>query len=242
LRTTGVTYVTVRVHGPKGHRDVKIMVDTGASFTQLSPSLARDLGISPTGATSVVLADGRKSRAGIAKAVIEYKHSKQRVQVVIQDGPLLLGITSLKALHLRVNAVDGTLEPTSFYISRAGWLLVYVALLFVLFLISYYGDSNSGTLQADYYVGNYVLVVAGTQIPIPLIFYSLIIALVIYIPVRIFGWGVSQLVGKHYAKAILAFMFIALIVGFGIARSPYSTVVPSTSDFYHALQGASSIK
>jgi len=230
--------VSVRVHGPKGHRDVEMIVDTGATYTKLSPSLARELGITPRGAIETTLADGRKSKAGLTNAVVECYHSKKRVPVIIQEGDiLLLGATTLKALRLRVNPVDGKLEPTSLYVSRAGWLLVYVALFFGLSLFTYYADSQNGTLLGDYYIGKFVLVVLGAQVPIPLIVYSLVFALVIFIPVRILGWGVSQALMKHYAKGILAFILLVLIVGFAVSYSPYQTLIPPTSVFYHDVQG-----
>jgi len=113
----GETRVTVRVHGTKGHRDVEMLVDTGALYTKLSPSLARELGIIPNEVIKVRLADGTSKEASLANAVIEYGLSKRAVTVLLGPGDSpLLGVTTLEALRLKVNPVDGRLEPTIPYL------------------------------------------------------------------------------------------------------------------------------
>jgi predicted aspartyl protease len=113
----GETKVTVRVHGTKGHKDLEMLVDTGALYTKLSPSLARELGITPNEVIKVRLADGTSREASLADAVIEYGPSKRAVTVLVGPGDaLLLGVTTLEALRLKVNPVDGTLEPATPYL------------------------------------------------------------------------------------------------------------------------------
>ena len=113
----GETRVMVRVHGTKGHRDVEMLVDTGSLYTKLSPLLARELGITPDEVINVRLADGTTREASLADAVIEYGPSKRAVTVLVGPGDsLLLGVTTLEALRLKVNPVDGTLEPTIPYL------------------------------------------------------------------------------------------------------------------------------
>ena len=107
-------WVTVRLHGSKGHRDVDMIVDTGATDTNISPSLARDLGISSgLGSAKVILADGSVRRSGRGKAIIEYGPSKARVTVSITPvAEPLLGKSTLEALGLRVDPVAKRLEPS----------------------------------------------------------------------------------------------------------------------------------
>ena len=106
--------VIVRLHGSKGHKDVEMLVDTGATDTNIPPSLARDLGISSGfGFRMVKLADGTGMKVGRSNAIIEYGPRKARVPVEI--GPVaepLLGITTLKALGLKVDPVARKLEPS----------------------------------------------------------------------------------------------------------------------------------
>jgi len=105
--------VTVRLHGSKGHKDVEMIVDTGATNTNISPSLARDLGISGGRSSTTRVADGRRLLTSTALALIEY--GPRRAQVPVQIGPVaepLLGITTLKGLGLTVDPVAKTLKPS----------------------------------------------------------------------------------------------------------------------------------
>jgi len=115
--TMGETNVTVRLHGSKGYKDVEMLVDTGALYTKVAPSLARELGITPNEVIEVKLADGSSGEASLADAVVEYGPSKRAVTVLVGPGDkLLLGVTTLEALRLKVNPVDGTLEPAPPYL------------------------------------------------------------------------------------------------------------------------------
>ncbi len=105
------------MHGTKGYRDMEMLVDTGALYTKLSPALALELGITPNEVIKVRLADGSSREASLADAVIEFGPSKRAVTVLVGPGDaLLLGVTTLEALRLKVNPVDGTLEPATPYL------------------------------------------------------------------------------------------------------------------------------
>lgn len=106
--------VTVRLHGSKGHKDVEMIVDTGATDTSISASLASELGISAVlGSGRATLADGSIMKVGRGKAIIEYGTWKARVIVDISPvSEPLLGITTLKALGLKVDPVGNRLEPS----------------------------------------------------------------------------------------------------------------------------------
>ena len=92
-----------------------MIVDTGATNTKITPSVARDLGISGSllRSSTARVADGRVIRVGMASAIVEYGPWKARVPVqIMQGGELLLGITTLNALGLKVDPVAKTLEPS----------------------------------------------------------------------------------------------------------------------------------
>ncbi|MBI2916617.1 MAG: aspartyl protease family protein [Chloroflexi bacterium] len=109
-------YVTVR--GLIGStevqaRDVEFLADTGSFATILPPALARELGITPTLTTRLVVADSRQVEAGAAAAYLRLHDREGAVLVAILDVPVpLLGASALEALGFKVNPVDGTLEPT----------------------------------------------------------------------------------------------------------------------------------
>ena len=109
----GETWVKIRLHGKKGHRDVEMLVDTGAIYTKISTSLARDIGVVPDEAVKMRLADGSVCDAGVDEAVVEFgDNAKRTIPVLVGPGEtLLLGVTTLEILRLKVNPVDGKLEP-----------------------------------------------------------------------------------------------------------------------------------
>jgi predicted aspartyl protease len=108
----GETRAKVRLHGESGSREVEMLVDTGALYTKISPSLARHLGIIPNEVIKVKLADGSVKDAGLADARVEYGPSKRAIPVLVGPGDeLLLGVTTLETLRLKVNPVTNSLEP-----------------------------------------------------------------------------------------------------------------------------------
>lgn len=96
---------------------MEMLVDTGAIYTKIDGSLARDLGIVPNEVVHVKLADGSVRDASLADATVEYGASKRAITVLIGPGEeLLLGVTTLEALRLKVNPVTGKLEPFTPYL------------------------------------------------------------------------------------------------------------------------------
>jgi len=109
----GETWAKVRLHGRKDYRDVEMLVDTGAIYTKISTSLAKEIGVIPDEAVKMRLADGSVCDAGVGEARVEYGGMAIRtIPVLVGPGDqLLLGVTTLEILRLKVNPVDGKLEP-----------------------------------------------------------------------------------------------------------------------------------
>ncbi len=126
----GETWATVRLQGEKGNEDVEMLVDTGALYTKISPSLARRLGIVPNEVIRVKLADGSVKEAGLADARVEYGSSRRAIPVMVGPGDeLLLGVTTLETLRLKVNPVTCSLEPVMANLFRSSAELAIVAQL-----------------------------------------------------------------------------------------------------------------
>ncbi len=109
----GETRVSVRLHGPRGHADVEMLVDTGATVTKIPQSIANRLGISPAYLAEVQLADGRVVERGESEAQVELHGRRRTIPVLIgpdHEEPLL-GLTTLEILKLKVNPVTQQLEP-----------------------------------------------------------------------------------------------------------------------------------
>jgi predicted aspartyl protease len=94
-------------------REVTFLADPGSFYTLLTPSLARELGISPTLTTQVVLADSRTVEIGLTVAYLRLGDREGGVPVGVMDVPSpLLGVSALEALGLKVNPVEGVLQKT----------------------------------------------------------------------------------------------------------------------------------
>jgi clan AA aspartic protease len=105
----GETIAEIRIRGPKNSAVIHAVVDTGATNTVLSESLARNLGIEATDADEVVLANGMLDKVGIASAEVEIQGVKRIVPVYIYRDNLI-GLTTLEAAGFRVNPVSQELE------------------------------------------------------------------------------------------------------------------------------------
>jgi len=94
---------------------VRMLVDTGATYTLLPEDLADRLGVvrSPR-PIRVALADGRSCELPVGTVLIRLQGREAGARSLI--GPShaepLLGVETLEALGLRVDPASGALEPT----------------------------------------------------------------------------------------------------------------------------------
>jgi hypothetical protein len=100
-------YVRVNVAGSEdSHRwlNVKLLLDTGATYTKLSGRKLRFLGVKPLGTVVETLADGRRIKRKYGHAYIEYDWGRLGgvVPVVFgKDGDAeVLGMTAVRTLNL----------------------------------------------------------------------------------------------------------------------------------------------
>jgi len=110
----GSVKVTARIGRSREEtREVELMVDTGAFYTILPPSLCRQLGLSLPLRERVVTADNRTLEISLGSAHIELNGRDAGILVGSLDVPApLLGVSALEALGFKVHPVDGTLEVT----------------------------------------------------------------------------------------------------------------------------------
>ena len=101
-------------------RPVRLLVDTGATYLSLPPSLAEELGLRVEGEAELTLADGRTVMAGMALAWLEVAGRGSIVQAAVLDvDEPLLGVMALEALGLAVDPTTGELRPTRGFLARA---------------------------------------------------------------------------------------------------------------------------
>jgi len=117
----GHIYVDAILRGARGARTVRMLVDTGATYTIVPPELADEIGLVRLPfRTEVTLADGRRAEveAGVAELSVEGRRAPVTVLVMPVEEPLL-GSESLEALGLKPNPEAGRLEPSRGYAVRA---------------------------------------------------------------------------------------------------------------------------
>ncbi|MFQ6074845.1 MAG: aspartyl protease family protein [Candidatus Bathyarchaeia archaeon] len=112
----------VRVKGLLGNaqgvsvREVEFLTDTGAFYTVIPPSLAKELSVEPSGKTRLTLVNKRIIEADVSLAYIKILDREGVLPVVIMDAPEpLLSATALEGLGLRVDPATGRVEHSRSY-------------------------------------------------------------------------------------------------------------------------------
>ena len=94
-------------------RTIEFMVDTGAFYSMVSPETCEELGLELPLEESVVTADNRRLTINLGAAHLKINGREGAILVGSMDVPWpLLGVSALESLGLKVNPVEGTLEPT----------------------------------------------------------------------------------------------------------------------------------
>jgi predicted aspartyl protease len=91
--------------------EVLFLVDTGSFFPIIPLGLAREYGLEALAEVELLLADGRRVRAGVSLAYFRVLDRDGVFQVVLADSPEpILGVTVLEGLGVKVDPVTGKLE------------------------------------------------------------------------------------------------------------------------------------
>ena len=110
-------YVKVRAKiGDAEQRRVKeleFLVDMGASYMVVPPSVAEELGLKPNKKAKVTLADKREVDAGYAFAYVSLLGREAPVTVLVFESPMpLLGTFTLQVLGLEVDPAKEEVRPS----------------------------------------------------------------------------------------------------------------------------------
>ena len=119
----GHVYERVRLSAQR-EEEVTMLVDTGATYSLISPGLADRLGVSrfPRKVT-VTLANGQKVEAETGMVMVQIgDRSAANVAVIADCDEPLLGVEALETLGLAVDPASGALRPTRAYAVRLGGL------------------------------------------------------------------------------------------------------------------------
>ena len=104
--------------------EVPLLVDTGATYSLITPALADRLGVVrlPNKA-QVTLANGQRITAEIGAVQVQIGDRVAPSLAIIADcDEMLLGVEALEALGLAVDPTSRTLTPTRGYTLRLGGL------------------------------------------------------------------------------------------------------------------------
>jgi aspartyl protease family protein len=117
----GHIYQEVRLRADKAIT-VRMLVDTGATFSVIPLRLAKALGIKrPRRSVNVRLADGRRVRLGADVAILQIDGREAPTTILVGkvDEPIL-GVEALEALGLVVDPQKKRLSPSRPYAVRLG--------------------------------------------------------------------------------------------------------------------------
>jgi clan AA aspartic protease len=109
----GLTFVDATVTGPNDtSRTVKLLVDSGASYSLLPEDVWRDLGIKAQETLDFTLADGTTIQRDASECKIRLNGKERHTPVILGeagDEPLL-GVITLENLGLVLNPFNRTLQ------------------------------------------------------------------------------------------------------------------------------------
>lgn len=115
-------YVEAVVGNPRKSKvkRLKVLVDTGATHTLVSPAMAEELGLTILGESYVTLADGSKRQAGVTLASVKINGRSEivRVRVFDVDEPVV-GVSTFEDLGLTVDPISGRIETARTFTARA---------------------------------------------------------------------------------------------------------------------------
>lgn len=114
-------YQKVRLRAGKAST-IRMLVDTGATFSAIPTSLARAVGIRrPRRFVRVRLADGRRVRLGADVAILQVDGREAPATILVGDvDEPILGVEALEALGLTVDPKRRRLSPSRPYAVRLG--------------------------------------------------------------------------------------------------------------------------
>ena len=123
----GTFHYAIEVGDPQGTRfeTVDALVDSGASYTTLPPSVLRRLGVTPHEQVLFLLADGRRLERDVGRTWVRIDGKAEVTLVVFGDEEAepLVGAYTLEGLRLGVDPLNRRLVPIPGYLMACscGW-------------------------------------------------------------------------------------------------------------------------
>ena len=109
----GDVFADATFTGPGGRQEkLRLLVDTGSTYTWIPARIARELGIEPSEVGTFYTADRRRIRRRVGQAEIKIlgRHGTRFVVFARESDESLIGVDTLQGLLLYVDPVDHRLR------------------------------------------------------------------------------------------------------------------------------------
>lgn len=109
----GITDIEGTVTGPRGHRRLRFLVDSGAQYTLLPDGVWQALGIAPKRSVTFTMADGTRIERRVSECHIDLAEGEGHTPVILGEpgDEALLGVVTLENLGLVFHPFSRTLHP-----------------------------------------------------------------------------------------------------------------------------------
>lgn len=114
----GHVFVDVVLEGTKQREKVRMLVDTGTTFSVIPRETAERIGVPRLKPSRVKLANGREVEVETGTVLIRVKGREAPTTVLVMGAEALLGGETLEVLGLKVSPETGELEPTRSFAVR----------------------------------------------------------------------------------------------------------------------------
>ena len=117
----GLTYVDGVVRGPSGgEASVRLLVDSGATYSLLPTPAWEDIGLEPLREMTFTLADGTAVERRIGECSLSLPHGAFHTPVILGEAgdEALLGAVTLEIFGLVLHPFSRTLEPMRAMLAR----------------------------------------------------------------------------------------------------------------------------
>ncbi len=112
----GNTYIKLRIYGRIGgeYREIKLLVDTGASYSWIPRRLLEDLGVKPARRVRFKTIEGRIIERDVGHVFVEYLGEIAPTAVVFAEekDTAVFGLHGLESLGLEVDPTTGQVRKS----------------------------------------------------------------------------------------------------------------------------------
>ena len=109
----GLTFIEGKVSHQKKNAALRLLVDSGATYTVLPQPIWKKLGLSPKREQSFILADGTVMKRKVSECYIEIPQGSCHTPVILgeKNDEALLGAVTLEELAVVLNPFERKLQP-----------------------------------------------------------------------------------------------------------------------------------